>query len=95
MGSIGISGRKAKPSGKEIDVVCPEKFSEIEELVARLRRRESVIVDLEEIPPAIARRMLDFISGGVFALEGTVRKIKRKTYILIPQGVKVSSVRRD
>ncbi|HKL74359.1 MAG TPA: cell division protein SepF [Clostridia bacterium] len=87
--------KRIKPKRKEIGVICPEKFSDVENVIEQLRRKESLIVDFENIPPTLAQRMLDFLSGGVFALSGTVRKLKYKMYILIPQGVKISSVRKE
>lgn len=86
---------KIRGSRKEIGVICPEKFSDVEILITRLRNKEGLIVDFENIPPTLAQRMLDFLSGGVFALNGTVRKLKYKMYILIPRGVKISTVRKE
>lgn len=96
-GFVDIQGTKKsiKPKRKQIETVCPEKFSDVELVVERLVNKESVIVDFESIPPSLAQRMLDFISGGVFALSGTIRKLEYKMYILIPQGVKISSMRKE
>jgi cell division inhibitor SepF len=96
-GFVDLQGTKknVKPKRKEIETVCPEKFSDVELVVERLVSKQSIIVDFETIPPSLAQRMLDFISGGVFALSGTVRKLGYKMYILIPKGVKISSVRKE
>lgn len=87
------SAKKRVSHKKEVAVVNPECFSDVENLIKKLRCREGVIVDFEGVPPHIAQRMLDFLSGAVFALEGTVNKLKYKMYILIPQGVKINTVR--
>ena len=78
---------------KEVDTVTPRKFSEIENVVKKINRKEAVIVDFEEITPRVAQRMLDFLSGAIFVLNGTIKKVKNKTYVLIPDGIKVSTVR--
>lgn len=78
---------------KEVAIVTPERFSDVEMLIKKLRNREGVIVDFDGIPPHVAQRMLDFLSGAVFALQGTVNKLKYKMYILIPQGVKINTVK--
>lgn len=78
---------------KEVDVVCPDKFSDVEQLIKKMQKNEGVIVDFEGVPPHIAQRMLDFLSGAVFALEGTINKLKYKMYILIPNGVKINTVK--
>ncbi len=78
---------------KEVDTVTPRKFSEIENVVKKINRKEAVIVDFEEITPRVAQRMLDFLSGAIFVLNGTIKKVKNKTYVLIPDGIKISTVR--
>jgi cell division inhibitor SepF len=92
---LQVTKKSVKPKRKPIGTVCPEEFSDVELIVEKLKNKESVIVDFENIPPSLAQRMLDFISGGVFALSGTVRKVRYKMYILIPQGVKVSSAKKE
>lgn len=92
-GSAKKSG--AKIPRREIGTICPENFSDVEMLIGRLRNREGIIVDFENIPPDLAQRMLDFLSGGVYALAGTVKKLKYKMYILIPNGVKISTVSKE
>ena len=78
---------------KEIVPVVPTKFADVEDVVRKLKRKEGVIIDFEEVPPAIAQRMLDFLSGAVFAMKGSIKKLKYKMFILIPDEVKISSVR--
>ena len=78
---------------KEVDAVTSRKFSEIENVVKKINKKEAVIVDFEEISPRIAQRMLDFLSGAIFVLNGTIKKVKNKTYVLISDGIKVSTVR--
>ena len=79
---------------KEIFPVCPTSFSDVESIVKKLKRHEGVIVDFEEVPPSVAQRMLDFLSGAVFSLRGSIKKIKYKTYVLIPDGVTISTVKK-
>lgn len=78
---------------KQAAIIKPEKFADVEELVDSVKRRESVIVDFNGIPDDIAKRMLDFLSGATFALNGTVNRLKFKKYILIPYGIKIKRVK--
>ncbi len=77
----------------EAKIVKIKTFDEVETMVDCVRRRESVIVDLEGIPNDIGRRILDFLCGATFALDGTVNRLKYKQYILIPHGIKISRVK--
>lgn len=81
-----------KKRGAEVEVVLPESFDDVIDLIERLKLREGVIVDFEGIPPHLSQRMLDFLSGAVFALGGSVNRIKKKTYILVPRGVRIKTV---
>lgn len=86
-------GAIEKKEKKEIIPVTPTTFADVEDVVRKLKRKEGVIVDLEDVPASVSQRMLDFLSGAVFSLGGTIKKLKYKLYILIPNGVKISSVR--
>lgn len=78
---------------KEIVPVTPTSFADVEDVVRKLKRKEGVIVDLEDVPATLSQRILDFLCGAVFSLGGSVKRLKYKLYILIPNGVKISSVR--
>ena len=84
---------RKKNLGTEAEVVLPKSFDDVTDLIERVKLREGVIVDFEGIPPHLAQRMLDFLSGAVFALGGGINRIKKKTYILVPHGVRIKSVR--
>ena len=85
-------GTKTKEK-KAIRPICPTKFSDVETVVKKLKRKEGVIVDFDGVPPAVAQRMLDFLSGAVFSLRGSIQKLQYKTYVLIPDGVTITSVK--
>ncbi|MGN1042549.1 MAG: cell division protein SepF [Christensenellales bacterium] len=80
-------------SRKEAKIICPESFDDVEGLIDCVKKRESVIVDFEGVPNPSAKRMLDFLSGATYALNGTVNRLEYKKYILIPQGIKIKSVK--
>ncbi len=79
---------------KEIVPICPTRFADMETVVKKLKRKEGVIVDFDDVPPAVAQRMLDFLSGAVFSLRGSIRKLKYKTYALIPDGATITTITR-
>lgn len=92
MGSfVGCNGNKQ--GKREVESVCPQKFSDVENIVKKMQKSQGTIIDFEGVPPHIAQRMLDFLSGAVFALEGTINKLKYKKYIIIPNGVKINTIK--
>lgn len=65
----------------------PKNFDEAGELVNFLEQGKSLIMSLEEIPSETARRLLDFMSGIAFALNGKINPVSAKTYFITPENV--------
>lgn len=79
---------------REVPEIYPENFAEVERIVRNLKRRVGIIVDFNGIPVHIARRMLDFLSGAVFACGGKINKLDYKRYLLVPGGVEINAARK-
>lgn len=65
----------------------PRSFTDVEEIIDRLRERRTVIVYLSEVNTATAQRVTDMLSGAVYALGGTAAKLQKDMYIFTPDGV--------
>ena len=48
-----------------------------------------MVLNLEQADPAIARRLLDFLSGVAYAQEGKIKKVALSTYIVTPYNVDI------
>lgn len=72
-------------------VVCePEKFEEVQALADHLKNRKQVILNFESTPPEIAQRIIDFISGAVYALDGQSQQLGRNIFLFAPSNVEVA-----
>ena len=76
-------------SEQQVILFNPKTFDEAGELVSHLNQGRSVVMTLEGIPTDDARRLLDFLSGITFALNGRITPISAKTYFVTPQNVDV------
>ena len=76
-------------SEQQVILFNPKTFDEAGELVSHLGQGRSVVMTLEGIPTDNARRLLDFLSGITFALNGRITPISAKTYFVTPQNVDV------
>ena len=54
-----------------------------------LLQGRSVVMTLEGVPTELARRLLDFLSGIAYALQGKITPISAKTYFVTPQNVDI------
>ena len=68
----------------------PEKFENAAEVADHLRDRRTVVLNLEETNKDTARRIVDFLSGVAYALDGKIKKVAVSTYIITPFNVEIS-----
>ncbi len=92
-----LFGRKSKvvnmPQVQQIKMVIsqPTSFEQSEEICNYLKERKSVIVNLEYVNKEVARRIVDFISGSVHALEGHIQKISNSIFLIAPTNYEISN----
>lgn len=80
-------GRNAGGGDQSVIRFNPRTFDEAGELVSYLEQGRSLIMSLEEIPSDTARRLLDFMSGIAFAVNGKITPVSAKTYFITPENV--------
>lgn len=72
-------------------IVCdPESFDEVQVLCNYLKNRKQVITNLENTPPEISQRIVDFLSGATYSLEGQSQQIGRNIFLFTPSNVEVA-----
>ena len=72
-------------------VHVPKSNKDIQLIVDTLRRRESAIVNLGALSQADASKIIDFLSGAVYALKGNLRRLEGDLFLLTPEGINVVS----
>lgn len=78
-----------RPSSKiKVVLVKPEKFGEeIKNVADELLKLNTVVLNLEEVVKAEARRIIDFLSGVAYANGGKIKKVSTDTYVVTPCNV--------
>ena len=86
-----FSGKVLSMNGNRPAVVLfrPTSFNDATKAADDLRDKKAVIVNLENVDKAISRRVIDFLSGCAYALDGTVNKIALATYLFCPHNMEV------
>ncbi len=74
----------------EMKVVKPERFDEVKAIGEHLLARRTVVLNLEETNKETTKRIIDFLCGVVFAIDGQVKKVANATYVVTPKNVDVS-----
>ena len=93
------SGRRSGPakvvnlnnnnSAMQVILVKPDRFDTVSEIADHLRDKQSVVLNLESTNKDVARRLVDFLSGVAYALDGKIKKVAISTYILTPYNVEI------
>ena len=83
------------PSAGTIHRAEPHRFNEARELGERFKDGIAVIMNLQQTEDAIARRLVDFASGLVFARDGKIELVANRVYLLTPANVEVSAEERE
>ena len=69
----------------------PTTFEQSDEICSFLKEKKSVIVNLEYVNKDVARRIVDFISGGVYALDGYIQKISNSIFLVAPSNYEITN----
>lgn len=84
-----------KRSMSSVVIHSPTTPEEVESLIDYLRRREPAIVNLDKPPVEIAQRILDMLSGAIYALNGSMHRIQDNIFLLTPEGVEITAPKED
>lgn len=71
----------------KVVVVTPESFDEAKDIAEHLKQKKPVVINLEGVEKDIARRIVDFLSGAVYSLDGNIQKISTGIFLIAPYNV--------
>jgi cell division inhibitor SepF len=78
-------------SQKNVKVVLiePRSYEEAQEIADHLRSRRPVVVNLQRVRSEQALRIVDFLSGTVYALSGSISKLGANIFLCTPDTVEI------
>ena len=76
-------------SSMQVILVKPDRFDTVSEIADHLRDKKAIVLNLESTNKDVARRLVDFLSGVAYALDGKIKKVAISTYILTPFNVEI------
>ena len=81
--------KDADKAGNKMILLEPRSFSEAQDIANHLKTRNSVVVNLKRVTGAQAKRIIDFLSGCIYAINGHMQKIGVGIYLCTPKNVNV------
>ncbi len=97
MGAVSVTPRPAvvraivPEKAAKVHVVEPTDFGDAKEIGDRFKAGQPVIVTMQGRPDDLRRRLVDFCSGVVYVLDGSMKQVTRGVYLLTPSNVEVSA----
>jgi len=76
-------------SGAKMILLEPRAYSESQQIADHLKKRNSVVVNLKRVTSDQAKRIIDFLSGCIYAIGGTMQKVGVGIYLCAPKNVNV------
>ena len=78
------------PSGTgKMILLEPRAFSESQQIADHLKKKNTVVVNMKRVTPDQAKRIVDFLSGTVYAIGGDLQKIGGGIFLCTPKNVNV------
>ncbi len=84
-GGMSING-----NALELKVIRPEHWENVNQIADHLINRRTVVLNLEATNKETARRMIDFLLGVVYTIEGDIKKVAANTWVITPSNVDMS-----
>ena len=84
-----VSLQSVQNSAKMI-LMEPRTYDEAQDIADHLKARKAVVINLQRISHEQAKRVVDFVSGTVYAIGGDIQKLGSNIFLCTPDNVDVS-----
>ena len=90
---VSLPGRSSEVRSMELAVAEPASFDEVQLIADQLKKDVGVVVNVEQLDRGEARRVVDFLSGTVYALNGEMQQVSAHVVMFVPQQARIQRVR--
>ena len=81
---------KALSANSHLVLFEPRAYSETQEIAIYLKQKRAAVVNLHRLQKEQSKRVIDFLSGVIFAIEGDIQQIGPKIFLCTPKNIGVS-----
>jgi cell division inhibitor SepF len=79
----------------KVVIMQPENFEDARDICDHLKNKKPIIINLEDVEKECAQRIIDFLSGSVYALDGNIQKVSAGIFLIAPNNVDIMSDLKD
>lgn len=81
---------RSASNGLEVIIKQPTSFDDAQEICDLLKDEHAIILNLERLDHALAQKMMDFISGAIYALDAKIHQISGYIFCISPAKIDIS-----
>ena len=74
----------------QVVILKPSGYEDAQEICDQIKTKRPVVVNLEKVEYPIAQRIMDFLSGTCYSLEGSIQRVANNIFIIAPANVDIS-----
>ena len=89
------ASKEDSKEGSKMILLEPRAFSESQQIADYLKKRNTVVVNLKRVTPDQGKRVIDFVSGCLYAIGGTMQKLGDGIFLCAPKNINVQGKMTD
>jgi len=74
-----------------IVIMQPACYEDAQKICDYIKEEKPVVINLERVEYTVAQRIMDFLSGTCYSLEGSIQKVANNIFVIAPENVEISS----
>ena len=87
--SVEEAAKEETGEGSKMILLEPRAFSESQQIADYLKKRNTVVVNLKRVTPDQGKRIIDFVSGCLYAIGGSMQKLGDGIFLCTPKNINV------
>lgn len=89
---IYASTKRERDDMAKINIIEPRVYSEVETIASLLIERQAVLLNLRRVDEAQARRIIDYLAGIAYAVNGDVQKLSEDIFLCVPSNIEIEGM---
>lgn len=87
--------KKGTETSNSMVLVEPRAYSESQQIADHLKSRNAVVVNFKRVTSEQSKRILDFLTGTLYAINGSMEKLGKGVYLCTPKNIPVQGKMTD
>ena len=93
--SVNEAYKDTNGEGNKMILLEPRAYSESQQIADHLKKRNTIVVNLKRVTPEQAKRIVDFLTGTLYAIGGNMQKLGSGIFLCTPKNINVQGKMTD